>query len=119
MEQITRKPLTRDAIEWTGENIREIQAFMFPHSPQLFIKPPSAKEFEPLQVGKHALRVTVFDSDATARYPSLGPQFATSEVYPGDWLYQRDGAFAVVRKAEFDAEWERNGDAAWAAATDH
>lgn len=114
---IVRTPLSREALEWNGENLRDVQAFMWPHSP-LFHVASTKDGREPVSIYGAAtvptLRITIRDREQELKYPTLGQQFSVCDVQPGDWIWRDGDAFAVIRKGEFDAEWVRQGPApAW------
>ncbi len=102
--QIVRRPVTRAALEWTGENLASVQQFMYPHSPYYHLEPA-----ETFRSGAYVptLRVPVRNAEHELRFPTLGPQFSQIDVRPGDWLYKDGESFGVIRVGEFDAEWER------------
>lgn len=106
---ITRAPLTiSDAVQWTGDNLGELQAFMLPHSPY-FHGPitiaPDEKVFRGGESGPK-LEVPTRDLGQERQYPSLGRQYKKEYLHVGDWLYRDEGQdFGIVREKEFAREW--------------
>jgi hypothetical protein len=87
------------AIQWTGDNLSAIQAFMAPGSPLL--DAGLAAEQKP------ELGVYLADVDNMRRYPSLGRQVRVAFVARLDWLVrQADGELAVVGAEVFAGQYQ-------------
>ncbi len=103
--KIVRSPLVREALEWTGDNLLVVQQFMQPHSPLFFQRPVGDADKLAYGPSVPTLTITTRNLEHELKYPTLGRQYSTVEVRPGDWIYREGESFAVVRKGEFDAEW--------------
>ncbi len=70
---------TVEAVQWTGENLVEVQQFVAPASPLLTSR-------EDRQLGLH-----VRDTDAEVKWPSLGKQTKLAFVSVGGWVVRQVG----------------------------
>ncbi len=102
---IVRKPVTREALEWQGDNLLAVQAFMFPSSPLFHPKTNSVLD-EKVSI----ITITTRNAEHELKFPTLGAQFMQLVVRPGDWIYRDGESFAVVRKGDYDAEWAEHVD---------
>ena len=75
------RPVRVRAIQWTGDNLRAVQQFVWPASP--FYAPPAGVDHPP------KLRVRVRDEVAEEKYPALGPQWKEIDVPDAAWVVQR------------------------------
>lgn len=92
-------PTTVQALQWTGDNLAAVQAFVAPASP--LRKPDNPSH----------LQIAVFDATATATYPSLGRQYKTVSVPTGVWIIKR-GEYEdieVLTAADFEALYKVAG----------
>lgn len=81
------------ALQWTGDNLSDVQIFTMPHSPLLDGKAEGKAR---------VLIVNVLDAHAMKLYPSLGRQVKGMAVSVGDWIVRRDdGDLEIVVKEEF------------------
>lgn len=87
------QPVEVTAIQWTGENLAAVQAFLAPLSPAYY------------QTYAHApvtLYVPVPDVGTRAQYPTLSAALHLQAMVVGAWIVQLvTGEFAVVSEGEF------------------
>ncbi len=105
--EIIRKPTVQTAVQWTGENIAEIQAYMQPSSPLYNFFPPELMG-KYMNLGRPAdsLQILVRDTENEAKFPNLGPQFRIATASVGDWISKvADSVFVVIHADEYAREW--------------
>jgi len=88
---VLRRSQTATAIPWTGDNLRQVQAFCWPQSPMTH--------------GETDLAVQVLDQVSMAKWPSLGRQMTIVFVERGGWIVRADGELSVWTAATFAAQW--------------
>lgn len=89
---ITATPKTRTLalLQWTGDNLREVQDFLAPASPALSGRNTDAR-----------LALYIRDERSERDYPTLGPQDTLTHIQIDDWIAKDpDGAISVYTNAE-------------------
>jgi len=90
---VMRRSITaRGAIQWTGDNLIQVQHFCLPQSPMTH--------------GEKDLAVQVLDRLSMKKYPSLGRQLTMKFVERGGWLLRGpDDELTVWTAEEFAEQW--------------
>lgn len=104
-------PVRVTAVQWTGHNLAEVQAFLAPASP---LYQPGAKRKKPMDDIAPLLQVNVRDNDADAQWAATGPHFKLQTVPLHGWIVKRSDTqeLSVVDRDTFAASYEeRLGDA--------
>lgn len=93
------QPIEVDAIQWAGDNLAALQAFLAPQqSPLINLGPSSAT--------KPLCGVYVRDRYSEATYPSLGTQYKLEHAHVGDWVLKTvDGEISIVSDVEFQQRY--------------
>lgn len=108
-------PVRVTAVQWTGHNLAEVQAFLAPASP---LYQPGAKRKKPMDDIAPLLQVNVRDNDADAQWAATGPHFKLQTVPLHGWIVKRSDTqeLSVVDRDTFAATYEeRLGDGSVAA----
>lgn len=77
---------TVEAIEWTGENLKDVQAFMFPASP--------------------LRRVEDVDPELLVVVETYGARTRLTFAAPGQYIVREAGLFYVFTADEFNRQFE-------------
>ena len=93
----TTRPTTVTAVQWTGENLREVQDFLAPSSPSY---------------DESLLMIRVLSPEAMATYPSLGRQFKSEVVAKLCWIVKDAvGGLSVYSDSEMTRQYQTATDA--------
>lgn len=92
------KPIRVMAIQWTGDNLRLIQDFVWPASP--YFQPRVLAENE-LVDKPEIMRVPTVDHLADVAYPALAPNIKEAEVPRGAWLVLYHDGLQVLTAQQF------------------
>jgi hypothetical protein len=100
------KPVTVRAVQWTGSNLAEIQAFMAPASPHY---QPGYERQAPMDAVPPVLHLHVPDEHANEQWPATGPHFRLVPVPLHGWLVVRVddamGFLQVLTNGQMTAEY--------------
>lgn len=98
-------PVRVTAVQWTGHNLAEVQAFLAPASP---LYQPGAKRKKPMDDIAPLLQVNVRDNDADAQWAATGPHFKLQTVPLHGWIVKRSDTqeLSVVDRDTFAATYE-------------